>query len=82
MDITRWINQVIDWLSGGIKFSRSAKKPKMKDNRGGKADDYDYTARKKHQSEEIDRILDKLKQSGYASLPTEEKKRLFDASKK
>ena len=82
MDITRWINQVFDWLSGGIKFTRPAKKPKMKVNRGVKADDYDYNARKKQQSEEIDRILDKLKQSGYASLTTEEKKRLFDASKK
>ena len=81
-DITRWINQVFDWFSGGIKISRPAKKPKMKVNRGGKADDYDYNARKKQQSEEIDRILDKLKQSGYASLTTEEKKRLFDASKK
>ena len=81
-DITRWINQIFDWFSGGIKISRPAKKPKMKVNRGGKADDYDYNARKKQQSEEIDRILDKLKQSGYASLTTEEKKRLFDASKK
>ena len=81
-DITRWINQVFDWFSGGIKISRPAKKPKMKVNRGGKVDDYDYNARKKQQSEEIDRILDKLKQSGYASLTTEEKKRLFDASKK
>ena len=81
-DITRWINRIFDWFSGGIKFSRPAKKPKMKVNRGGKADDYDYNARKKQQSEEIDRILDKLKQSGYGSLTTEEKKRLFDASKK
>ena len=53
-DITRWINQVFDWFSGGIKISRPAKKPKMKVNRGGKADDYDYNARKKQQSEEID----------------------------
>lgn len=37
---------------------------------------------KKQQSEEIDRILDKLKKSGYNSLTTEEKKSLFDASKK
>ena len=41
-----------------------------------------YNARKKQQSEEIDRILDKLKKSGYNSLTTEEKKSLFDASKK
>jgi hypothetical protein len=54
----------------------------MKAHRGGRADDYDYNTRKKQQSEEIDRILDKLKQSGYSSLTNEEKKRLFDASKK
>ena len=54
----------------------------MKVHKGGRTEDYDYNARKKQQSEEIDRILDKLKQSGYSSLTTEEKKRLFDASKK
>lgn len=81
-DVTKWINQVFDWFSGGFKFNRSPKKPKMKAERGGRASDYDYNARKKQQSEEIDRILDKLKKSGYASLTTEEKKRLFDASKK
>ena len=44
--------------------------------------DYEYNARKKEQNEEIDRILDKLKKSGYQSLTTEEKKRLFDASRR
>ena len=44
--------------------------------------DYDYNARKKAQADEIDRILDKLKRSGYGSLTTEEKKRLFDSSKR
>ena len=44
--------------------------------------DYDYNARQKAQSDEIDRILDKLKKSGYESLTTEEKKSLFDASKR
>ena len=33
-------------------------------------------------SAEIDRILDKIKQSGYTSLTREEKQRLFDAGKK
>ena len=82
MDITGWINKVFDALSGGIKLKRPAKKPKMKVEKGGKAADYEYNARKKQQSEEIDRILDKLKKSGYSSLTTEEKKRLFDASKR
>ena len=81
-DVTRWLNTVMDWCSRGISFKRPTPKPKMKATRGGKADDYDYNARKKQQSEEIDRILEKLKKSGYASLSTEEKKRLFDASKR
>jgi len=80
-DVTKWINQVWDFLSGGLK-RKSAQKPKMKAHRGGRMQDYDYNARKKAQSEEIDRILDKLKKSGYGSLTAEEKKRLFDASKK
>lgn len=80
-DVTKWINQVCDFLSGGLK-RKSTQKPKMKAHRGGRMQDYDYNARKKAQSEEIDRILDKLKKSGYGSLTAEEKKRLFDASKK
>ena len=81
-DVTRWVNKVFDVLSGGIKVSRSPKKPKMKVEKGGREADYDYNANKKRQNDEIDRILDKLKQSGYSSLSTEEKKRLFDASKR
>ena len=81
-DVTRWINRVFDWFAGGFKFKISPKKPKMKVEQGGRSADYDYNACKKQQSEEIDRILDKLKKSGYGSLTTEEKKRLFDASKR
>ena len=44
--------------------------------------DYDYNYRKKQESKNIDVILDKLKQSGYSSLSSEEKRQLFDASKK
>ena len=81
-DVTKWINQTIDWLLGGWKVKRAPKKPKMKVHYGGRATDYEYNARKKEQDEEVDRILDKLKKSGYGSLTTEEKKRLFDASKR
>ena len=81
-DVTKWINNVFDWVNGGFRFKIPARKPKMKAARGGKNADYDYNAQKKRQSEEIDRILDKLKKSGYSSLTTEEKKRLFDASKR
>lgn len=81
-DVTRWINNLIDWLLGGWKVKRAPKKPKMKVHYGGRAGDYEYNARKKEQNDEIDRILDKLKKSGYQSLTTEEKNRLFDASKR
>lgn len=80
-DLTLWINKIWDFFSGGFQW-KGFKKPKMKVNKGGRKQDYDYNAQKMAQSEEIDRILDKLKKSGYGSLTTEEKKRLFDASKK
>ncbi len=79
-DATAWINRCIDALAG-VGRPRP-RKPKMKVHYGDKAKDYDYNARKKRQNEEIDRILDKLKKSGYNSLTTDEKKSLFDASKK
>lgn len=78
-DLTLWINKCLDALT----FNAKPRKPKMKVHYGtGKQKDYDYNARKKAQSDEIDRILDKLKKSGYESLTTEEKKSLFDASKR
>ena len=40
--------------------------------------DWDYNAQKKADQEEIDRILDKIRRSGYDSLTTEEKRRLFE----
>ena len=44
--------------------------------------DYEYNARKHRESADIDAILDKLKRSGYESLSADEKRQLFDASKK
>ncbi len=80
-DITAWINRALDAL-GGL-FSPRFRKPKMKIHYGNnRQQDYDYNARKKKQSEEIDRILDKLKKSGYESLTADEKKSLFDASRR
>ncbi len=43
--------------------------------------DQEYNARKKANQEIIDRILDKIRKSGYDSLTKEEKKTLFDLSK-
>jgi membrane associated rhomboid family serine protease len=85
-DITRWVNACIDAI-GAIfrKRERKPRKPKMKvhvNNAAGndRKSDYDYNARKKAQSDEVDHILEKLKKSGYSSLTDEEKRKLFDAS--
>ena len=44
--------------------------------------DWDYNARRKAEQEEVDRILDKIRRSGYDSLTRDEKQRLFDNSRK
>lgn len=85
-DLTAWINWLLDGIASLFQKKTWKRKPKMKIHYGGgvtdREKDYDYNARKKEQSEEIDRILEKLKKSGYNSLTTEEKKSLFDASKR
>ena len=44
-------------------------------------DDMEYNARKRQRQEEVDKILDKIRKSGYDSLTKEEKQRLFEASR-
>ena len=78
------MNKKLDGIQSIYHKSPTKKrKAKMKvhytDNR---QKDYDYNANKKANNDEIDRILDKLKKSGYGSLTSDEKKSLFDASKK
>lgn len=80
-DITHWANISMDTI--GRLFSKRERKPKMKvHSQNNRTADYEYNAHKKAQSNEVDRILDKLKQSGYSSLSDEEKRRLFEASKR
>ena len=40
--------------------------------------DWEYNARKKAEQDEIDRILDKIRKSGYDSLTAAEKRKLFE----
>ena len=89
-DITGFTNRMIDKF---VNFTR--KKPTFKTFRSdGSASSYktnnktyraetddEYLRRKNEERRAIDEILDKLKRSGYESLSTNEKKRLFDASK-
>ena len=44
--------------------------------------DWDYNTRKQQEQAEIDRILDKIRKSGYDSLTNEEKRKLFDQNRK
>lgn len=83
VDVTSWINKTLDAIQSIFSYKPKKRKPKMKVHYANdRQKDYDYNARKKVKTEEIDHILDKLKKSGYESLSTEEKKSLFDASKK
>jgi hypothetical protein len=70
----------IDWFVGLLKPRRHTSKMKVKHARH--ETDWEYNQRKHTEQEEIDAILDKLKQSGYSNLSSEEKRKLFDASKK
>lgn len=45
-------------------------------------DDYEYNKQKAHNQEEINRILEKISQSGYDSLSKKEKEMLFQQGKK
>lgn len=83
-DITHWVNVCIDGIGGlSVKSFQFKRRPKMKvHSQNSRTADYDYNARKKAQSDEVDKILEKLKKSGYSSLSDEEKRRLFEASKR
>ena len=74
-DITAWINRILDAVTGG-SGRRQARRPKMKVKQGGgtgkKAD------AQQSKGPDMDRILDKLRKSGYGSLTEDEKKSLFD----
>lgn len=77
-DITSWINKIIDFFIN--LFKKNPEKMHVTYKRF--ESDYDYNAKKNMSNEEIDRILEKIKKSGYGSLSVEEKKKLFDASNK
>jgi hypothetical protein len=79
-DITEWMSSLVDSIIN--LFKPKKKKAKMKVSYKKKESDTDYNYRKHNEQEEIDAILDKLKQSGYSSLSAKEKETLFNASKK
>jgi len=72
-DITAWLVKLFSKGKGRMKVVESKKKRTETDE--------EYYERKKSRQEVIDQILDKISQSGYSSLSTEEKDILFKASK-
>lgn len=79
-DITKWVSKLIDWFVNLTKPRH--KKPKFEIKHKRAETDMEYNARKNSEQEEIDTILDKIKHRGYGNLTEEEKRKLFDASKK
>lgn len=82
-DITEPINKLITWVND---FFKRNKKPKFTIHKNTSKTDEEWNIennnRKRENNEEIDRILDKIKKTGYANLSDEEKKKLFDLSNK
>lgn len=76
-DLSKVVSRILDVFSNLFR----PKKLKVKPNpnyQKAKMTDADFNANKARKMAEIDKILDKIKTSGYESLSTEEKKRLFE----
>lgn len=79
-DHSNWFGKIIDGISSLFKAKK--RKPKMRVEHKRRVSDEEYNAQKAATQEEIDRILDKIKASGYDSLTKDEKDTLFKASEK
>jgi len=77
-DITAWLNKGIDTIYDFFK-PRKLRVKKNASYSGRKMSDAEYNQNKANRMKEIDRILDKIKASGYESLSADEKKRLFES---
>lgn len=72
-DISARTEHLLDRL---FSWSKPKKNLKVKYNSGNYRD-YDYNREKKAEQEEINRVLDKISSSGYDSLTSDEKEKLF-----
>ncbi len=80
-DITNWMNKILNFFVD--IFSRRSPKLKTSGNKGfRKMSDAEFNINKAQKMADIDKILDKIKTSGYKSLTADEKKRLFEQGKK
>ena len=78
-DITIPLSRFFTWIGNLFKSE-----PKTSTSTGGRRaeTDAEYNRRKAREQREIDKILDKVKESGYSSLTKEEKEKLFSNSNK
>ena len=74
-NITRFIGIVIDFF---VNLFRPRPKKKTTKFHAQKLSPEEYNQKKAADAREIDRILDKIKLSGYESLTAEEKRKLFE----
>lgn len=74
VNITTWINNILHRTVN--LFKGAGRKPKMRVSYT-KENDQEFNYRKRQEDEEIDKILDKIKSSGYESLNDDEKGKLF-----
>jgi membrane associated rhomboid family serine protease len=72
--IVRWIEKIGKWFKPENRIKVSFKQPPQ--------DDYEYNRQKNMRQEEINRILDKIAESGYDSLTKKEKELLFKQGRK
>lgn len=85
IDWSRPVTRCIDWLSNLFR-----PRPKIKVTRGARTTasasrpmtDAEYNTQRRDNAAAIDAILDKIKQRGYESLTADEKRELFDRSRK
>ena len=69
-----------DWVKSLFSRRSAPARPRYNYVRGGRNADYEYNANRRATDAEVDRILEKIKQNGYASLSEDEKRTLFEAS--
>lgn len=72
--IVRWLDKTAEWFNPKSRMKVTFKQPP--------SDDYEYNRQKNIQQEEINRILDKIAESGYESLTKKEKEILFKQGRK
>ena len=84
-DITRWFNNlledVVTWFKNISQKDAKNKKDKKYDRFQKPKSDWKYNKDKADTQKEVDRILDKISQSGYDSLTKKEKDFLFKFKK-